>query len=125
MYPIEMVPVAIKAQNKQAHFYIHLQVDRPNIALNSETYISLGHQEVKTCKSIGYEFYCEELFVITVNQNIAVKVSYILIYALKSLKKIAILHIILAKLISNLQCLMVKMKLFWQTGPTKNTLNVI
>ena len=32
--------------------------------LNSETYISLRHQELRTCKSIGYEFYCEEHFVV-------------------------------------------------------------
>ena len=44
--------------------YIHLQVKKPYIALNSETYISLRQQEVRTCKRIGYEFYCEELFVV-------------------------------------------------------------
>ena len=32
--------------------------------LNSETYISLRIQELNTCKKIGYEFYCEELFVV-------------------------------------------------------------
>ena len=32
--------------------------------MNSETYISLRLQELKTCKRIGYEFYCEELFVV-------------------------------------------------------------
>ena len=32
--------------------------------LNSETYISLWLQELRTCKRIGYEFYCEELFVV-------------------------------------------------------------
>ena len=59
-----MVPVPIMGQNKQAHLYAHLQVDRPYIALNSETYISLRHQELRTCKNICYEFYCEELFVV-------------------------------------------------------------
>ena len=34
------------------------------IALNSETYISIKQQELRTCKRIGYEFYCEELFVV-------------------------------------------------------------
>ena len=33
-----------------------------HIALNSETYISLRQQELRSCKNIGYEFYCEELF---------------------------------------------------------------
>ena len=32
--------------------------------MNSETYISLITQELATCKKIGYEFYCEELFVV-------------------------------------------------------------
>ena len=31
--------------------------------LNSETYISLRQQELRSCKKIGYGFYCEELFV--------------------------------------------------------------
>ena len=41
LYQIETVPVPIIALNKQAYFYTHLQVYRPYIALNSETYISL------------------------------------------------------------------------------------
>ena len=44
--------------------HIHLQVKKPYIALNSEMYISLWQQELRTCKRIGYEFYCEELFVV-------------------------------------------------------------
>ena len=64
LYQVEMVPVPIIDQNKQAHSYTHLQVDRSYIALNSETYISLRHQELRTCKNIGYEFYCEELIVV-------------------------------------------------------------
>ena len=43
---------------------MHLQVRNPYIALNSETYISLRHQELRSCKRIGCEFYCEELFVV-------------------------------------------------------------
>ena len=64
LYQTEMVPVPIIDQNKQAHSYTCLHVDRPYIALNSETYISLRHQELRMCKNIGYEFYCEELFVV-------------------------------------------------------------
>ena len=40
LYQIETVPVPIIDQNKQAHSYTHLQIDRPYIALNFETYIS-------------------------------------------------------------------------------------
>ena len=43
---------------------MHLQVKKPYIALNSETYISLRHQEFRSCKGIGCEFCCEELFVV-------------------------------------------------------------
>ena len=41
-----MVPVPIIDQNKQVHSYTHLQVDRPYIVLNSETYILLRQQEL-------------------------------------------------------------------------------
>ena len=53
-------------------------MDRPYIALNSETYITVRQQELRTCKRIGYEFYCEELFIVKTSQNIAAKVQYIL-----------------------------------------------
>ena len=65
LYQIETVPVPIIDQkNKQAHSYTHLQIDTPYIAPNSETYITIRQQELRTCKRIGYEFYCEELFVV-------------------------------------------------------------
>ena len=41
-----------------------LRIDKPYIALNDETYISLRSQELNTCKRIGYEYFCEELFVV-------------------------------------------------------------
>ena len=59
LYQIETVPIPIIDQNKQAHSYTHLQIDRPYIALNSEKYISLRQQKLRRCKNIGYEFYCE------------------------------------------------------------------
>ena len=34
------------------------------MALNSETHISIRQQELRTCKRIGYVFYCEELFMV-------------------------------------------------------------
>ena len=39
LYQIETVPVPILDQNKQANSYTHLEVARPYITLNSETYI--------------------------------------------------------------------------------------
>ena len=41
LYQIETVPVPITDQNTQADSYMHLQVDRPYIALNSKTYIPI------------------------------------------------------------------------------------
>ena len=64
LYQLETVPVPILDRNNEAQSYIHLQVRKPDIALNSETYISLRHQELRSCKRIGHEFYCEELLVV-------------------------------------------------------------
>ena len=64
LYQLEMVPVPILDRNTKAQSYTHLQVLKPNIVLNSETYISLRQQELRSCKKIGYEFYCEELFIV-------------------------------------------------------------
>ena len=64
MYQIETVPVPILDKNEQAHSYTELKIEKPYIALNDETYITLHSQELKMCKRIGYEYYCEELFVI-------------------------------------------------------------
>ena len=64
LYQIETVPVPIIDQNAQAQSYTHLQINKSYIALNSETYISIRQQELRTCKRIGYEFYCGELFVV-------------------------------------------------------------
>ena len=63
LYQLERVPIPILDKNDRAYPYTHLQVEKPYIALNSETYISLQQQELRTCKKIGYEFYYEELFV--------------------------------------------------------------
>ena len=64
LYQLETVPVPILDQNVNEHSYIHLLLTKPYIALNSETYISLRQQELRTCQRIGYKFYCEELFIV-------------------------------------------------------------
>ena len=72
LYQLGTVPVPVTDQTVRAHSYTHLQVAKPYIALNakpyialnSEMYISLWQQKLRTCKRIGYEFYCEELFVV-------------------------------------------------------------
>ena len=64
LYQLETVPVPILDPNMEAHSYTHLHVNKPYIALNTETYITLTQQELRSCKKIGNEFYCEELFVV-------------------------------------------------------------
>ena len=64
MYQIETVLVPILDENEQAHSYTELKIEKPYIALNEETYITLHFQELKMCKRIRYEYYCKELFVI-------------------------------------------------------------
>ena len=76
LYQLETVPVPIIDQNTQVHSYTQLQVKKPYIAWNSETYISIQQQELRTCKRICYEFYCEELFVVNTNLGTAVKVPF-------------------------------------------------
>ena len=43
---------------------MHLQIDRSYIAPDSETYKAIRQQELRPCKRICYDFYCEELFVV-------------------------------------------------------------
>ena len=64
LYQLETVPVPILDQNDKAQSYTHLQIKKPYITLDSETYISLRQQELRTCKRIGYKYYHEELFVV-------------------------------------------------------------
>ena len=64
LYQLETVPVLILDTNTEAQSCTHLQVSKPYLALNLETYISLTHQELWSCKKIGNKFYCEELFVV-------------------------------------------------------------
>ena len=78
LYQLETVPVPILDTNIEAESYIHLNVSKPYLALNSETYISLTHQELQSCKKIGNEFYCEELLLLNTNLVTAVKVLSIL-----------------------------------------------
>ena len=64
LYQLETIPVSVLDKNLKAQSYTYLRTKRPYIALNLETYISLRHQELGSCKMIGYEFYCEELFIV-------------------------------------------------------------
>ena len=56
LYQLETVPVPVLYKNIEAQSYTHLRVNKPYLAVNLETYISLRHQELRSCKNIGYEF---------------------------------------------------------------------
>ena len=64
LYQVETVPVPILDMNNKAQSYTQLKIFKPYIALNDEMYISLRSQELNTCKKIGYEYFCEELFMV-------------------------------------------------------------
>ena len=64
LYQIETVPMPILDTKNNAQSYTQLKVEKLYIAVNKETYIFLCPQELNTCKRIGYEHFCEELFVV-------------------------------------------------------------
>ena len=76
LYQLEKVPIPILDQNTKAQSYTHLRIKKPYIALNSETYISMRQQELRSHKKKGYEFYCEELVILNINLAIFVKVLF-------------------------------------------------
>ena len=56
LYQLETVPVPIMDENEKAQSYSYLQVRKPYIALNSESYITLRIQELETCKKLVMSF---------------------------------------------------------------------
>ena len=64
LYQIETIPVPILDMNEKADSYTWIRKDKPYIMLNPDTYVSIRMEELRTCKKIGYEYYCEELFVV-------------------------------------------------------------
>ena len=56
LYQLGTVPVPVLDQNTKAQSYTHLRIKKPYTELNSETFMSLRQQELRSCKKIGYEF---------------------------------------------------------------------
>ena len=54
LYQIEIIPVLILHMNKKADSYTWIRRDKPYIALNLDTYISICSKELRTCKQIGH-----------------------------------------------------------------------
>ena len=50
LYQLETVPIPVLDLNMKAQSYTHLRIKKPYIALNSETYISLRQEELRSCK---------------------------------------------------------------------------
>ena len=76
LYQLEMVPVPILDKNTKAQSYMHLQVRKPYIALNSETCISLRQQELRLCKGLAMNFIVKNLLLLNINPAIVVKVLF-------------------------------------------------
>ena len=64
LYEIETVPVPIIDKNKEDDSYSEVQIHKPYLATNQNYYIQMRIQELRMCKSIRYEYYCEELFLV-------------------------------------------------------------
>ena len=74
LYQLDMVPVPILDKNSKAQSYMYLQVRKPYIALNSEIYISLRQQELRSCKKLAMNFIAKNFSLLNINPAIVVKV---------------------------------------------------
>ena len=64
LYEIETVPVPVYDLNQEANSYTEVVIQKPYIALSEEFYIQLRIQELRMCKKIRQNYYCEELFMV-------------------------------------------------------------
>ena len=64
LFEIETVPVAIPDKNRQADSYSQVRIHKSYIAAGMDYYIQIRMTEILMCKSIGYIYYCEELFIV-------------------------------------------------------------
>jgi hypothetical protein len=64
LYEIETVAVPIPDENQLADSYSQVEIKKPYIAVNQDFYIQLRIQELRMCKQIRFEYYCEELFLV-------------------------------------------------------------
>ena len=64
LFEIETVPVPIPDKNRQADSYSQVRIHKSYIAAGMDYYIQIRMTEMLMCKSIGYIYYLEELFVV-------------------------------------------------------------
>ena len=117
LYQLETVPVPIIDENPNAQSYTELKVKKPYIALNSQTYINIWHQELATCKRIGYEFYCKELLVVKHKTIHSCESTIYFDLDMEIIKQIVTSCFTIIKQTLHQQFWMVETKLFLQIGP--------
>ena len=64
LFEIETVSVPIPDKNRQADSYSKVRIHKSYIAAGMDYYIQIRMTEMLMCKSIGYIYFCEELFVV-------------------------------------------------------------
>lgn len=64
LYELETVPVPINDLNNSASSFTEVEIHKPYIAINKDFYIQLRMPELRMCKKIRFEYYCEELFLV-------------------------------------------------------------
>ena len=62
LYEIETVHVPVEDQDPLANTYTRVVTSKPYIATAPSFYIQLRIPELRMCKVIGFEYFCEELF---------------------------------------------------------------
>ena len=93
LYQIETIPVPILDMNEKADSYTWIRIEKPYIASNPDTYISIWMEELRTCKKIIVKSYLE----LKVSQSIVVPVLCIFNWTGRQSKKIVYLTITIIK----------------------------
>ena len=64
LYELETVKVPITDTNLAANSYTEVKTFKPYIAFSNDYYIQLHIPELRMCKQIWHNYYCEELFLV-------------------------------------------------------------
>ena len=120
LYQLETVPVPIVDESSNALSFTELKIKLPYIALNSETYINICHQELATCKQIGYEFYCKEFFMVRHKMIHSCESAIYFDLSTEIIKQNCVFLFYCNKRYITLAVWMVLMKLFLQIGQLIN-----
>ena len=64
LYPLETVPVPIMDENEKVQSYTYLQVRKTIYSFKLRDIHLFDNSGIRNMQKIGYEFYCEELFVV-------------------------------------------------------------